>query len=379
MPSKKQTGPGFDPSEFWKRKHWYISNAIKFRSGPILVTEGQYTSPQTHTSNGKPSKPSTWILIFTKLDDTNQPLSASQRIDNDTRLPTGIAISGEKWRDFKRAFGRYFMHKESRCQQEVNQFLMLSPTDYQDDKLFEDCDGAFVLKSPLRDPGLLERSKQRAGLIEKALSELPAYGMEHDDETPSRKTRTENKPLSSDTPQLGKHVPQNKEKNGKQVLEDEEENDEERDDEEDEDEEEDDDENEEEDQDLEGNPKTPDGLTDDTVTLFADSDFEDVDTPQKKTATTTTKVDDGWKVSMKKKPLSDKGKDTRKGKGKNALTPTSSGTKKLARRKGAEGASVSEDVEVITDTMMNDDGEPKTKKKKMSYASAVAGTISKPV
>ena len=370
MPYQKpQAGPStFDPSEFWKRKHWYISNAIKFRSGPILVTEGQYNNPLAQTSsNGKRPKNSVWILIFTKLDDTNQPLSASQRIDSDTRLPTGIAISGDKWRDLKRAFGRFFMHKESRCQQEVNQFLMLSPTDYQDDKIFEDCDGASVMRSPIRDPGLLERSKQRAVLIEKALAQLPAYGMEHDDEdlvvsVPTRKSVAGSK-SGKGTQEKGKRGEQESEEDDD--GEDDEEGAREGDGEVEEGECE-------EDEDSDEKPKTPDELADDTVTLFADSDFEDTEQQSQQ----TTKAKEEWQVKTKKKnePKSDKG-ETTKGKGKKGVLPATSTTKKkIIKRKETAGANdTSEDVDLTVETI--DDGEPKTKKKKMSYAKAVSGSM----
>ena len=114
-------------------------------------------------------------------------MSSSQKITSDTKLPAGHAVSVEKWKDFKRAFARYFMYKESRCQNEINQFFMLSRSDFQEDKLFEDCDGKQVMQQPIRDPGLLNHSKRRAILIEDALKHLPAYGMENDDEEEDRR------------------------------------------------------------------------------------------------------------------------------------------------------------------------------------------------
>lgn len=103
----------------------------------------------------------------------------------ETRLPTGHAIAAEKWKDLKRAFARFFMFKESRHQNEINQFFQLTPTDFQNDKVFEDTDGRQVFTGPIRDPGLLRESRKRAELIMEALKDLPAYGME-DTEDPEK-------------------------------------------------------------------------------------------------------------------------------------------------------------------------------------------------
>lgn len=45
-----------------------------------------------------------------------------------------------------------------------------------------DNDGKQSLAEPIRDKGLLERSRKRAELIETALASLPAYGMEDEDD-----------------------------------------------------------------------------------------------------------------------------------------------------------------------------------------------------
>ena len=343
--------PSFDSSEFWYRKHWYLSNTIKFRSGSILVTEGQYHNPQAPThSNGKQPKPSSWILIFTKLDDPNQPLSSSQRITGETRLPTGLAISADRWKDFKRAFGRYFMHKESRCQKEVNQYLMLNPSDYQEDRLFEDCDGAYVIKSPIRDSGLLEHSKQRANLIEKAIAQLPAYGMENDDDTDTIPQTP--KPIGSNSKAASvRHT--HARQDGL-----------------------DHDDGEDEDDEADDNPKTPDILGDDTVTLFADSDFEDTPPLKGKKG----KEDGDWKMITKKKntPKSSKG-EIPKGKAKKIVPKNKNISPTTPQRQREEDAHEDEDDDVVSedaDVIMeaSDIGEPEPKKKKMTYAKAVSGS-----
>ena len=141
-----------------------------------MVTEGRYQNPQPFTLKTG-SRGSQWILIFSRLDDTDE-LNSTQKISSDTRLPAGHAIPAEKWKDFMRAFARYFMFKESRHQNEINQMFMLGESDYRGDKLFEDCDGKQVISTPVRDKGLLEHSELRASLIAEALKKLPAYGME---------------------------------------------------------------------------------------------------------------------------------------------------------------------------------------------------------
>lgn len=155
----------------------------------MMITQGSY-APEKATKSGYPKPPpaSEWILIFTKLDDATDPkgLTSGKGIGQETRLPPGHAFPASKWRDFARAFGRFFMHKESRSQAEVDQFFMQTPADYQNDKTFEDCDRKRVVKAPLRDLGLVTRSQQRAILIKSALKNMPAHAMLDDDRPAQR-------------------------------------------------------------------------------------------------------------------------------------------------------------------------------------------------
>lgn len=170
---------------FWLRKHWYLSSAIKLKSGGMMITEGTF---QTHdpTSHFKPVPPknSNFILIFSKLD---QYPPANQSSGQEARLPNGLAIKIDQWNDFKKAFARYFMMKESKSQHEINLMFGLTETSFANDKVITDIT-QWNKDSLQRDSGLVLHSKNRASAMARAIKSIPPYGMvdaidgENDDE-----------------------------------------------------------------------------------------------------------------------------------------------------------------------------------------------------
>lgn len=172
----------FDPSYFWKRENWYLSNTVNYVCGNVLITEGTYKSPQP--VNGQPSKPSGWILIFSKIGEdraTDPEASGSRKLTEDKRLPPGHAISIAKWPDFVRAFARFFMVKESKCLAEICQMFDLEKRDFAKDKKFEDWDGKQVENNPKRNNELVLYSIDKADAIREVLAELPRPGIIDDD------------------------------------------------------------------------------------------------------------------------------------------------------------------------------------------------------
>ena len=158
-------------SQFWLRSNWIISKVVRWSAGPIIITEGKYKNPNS-TKKGAP--PTSFILIFTKLDD--EQYDPAKPLDNDTRLPHGLAIPAQHWEDIKRAFGRYVMFKDSRCKDEIDQFFMFTAGDYKTDKMWYDCDRADRSNSPHCDNDKLDYSQKKANFIAEALRDFPAYG-----------------------------------------------------------------------------------------------------------------------------------------------------------------------------------------------------------
>lgn len=180
MSKSKKQDQVFDSSNFWARKNWFLSSTVNYVCGNVMVTEGTYKPPQPQ-ANGLPSKPSGWILIFGKIGEerpTESEAEMMKKLTEDTRLPSGLAISVNKWSDFVRAFARYYMHKESKSQAEVSLFFGFDGKDFAKDYKFEDVHGKQVEVNPQRNHDLVRRSMQRAAMIEKVLAKLPKPGLD---------------------------------------------------------------------------------------------------------------------------------------------------------------------------------------------------------
>lgn len=159
-----------EPAQFWLRKNWILSKVVRWTAGNIIITEGKYKNPKS--KEGTP--PSTFILIFSKMQDDGYDPALT--LSQDTRLPQGLAIGAQHWEDFKRAFGRYLMFKDSRCKDEIDQFFSFTSADYKTDKLWYDIDRADRSNSPMCDDEKLEYSQKKANKIAEALADFPAFG-----------------------------------------------------------------------------------------------------------------------------------------------------------------------------------------------------------
>ena len=161
--------------DFWFRRNWTLSNAIKKRAGNFVVTEARFKS-KTSNKFGFEARNNDYVLIFNKLSKELDLCDPNKTVEIDTKLPSGMCIkTGREWEDFVRAFARYYMLKTSRSAKECELFFGFKIDDSRDQSFTSmDMTGG-GMTSPKIDRAMLEYSEYRAAAMEEAINSMVSY------------------------------------------------------------------------------------------------------------------------------------------------------------------------------------------------------------